>query len=140
MRLQYVVALAVPTEPVDRKRAYMGFNFAASYTLADNDTVLEDVRKNSFSFHFSFLFQTPSCMGKNWLFYFHMHQFSGDEITKSKRDVHGEAIESRIKHFSDNRNFYTRKNLYRILEKEIDSLVDIDTFYLKILLNSYECF
>lgn len=38
-----------------------------------------------------------------------------------KRDVHGTPVKNRIKHFTGNRNVYTRKNLYRILEQQIES-------------------
>lgn len=53
---------------------------------------------------------------------FFQTQFPGDDINNQvKRDVHGIPVNNRMKHFSGNRNIYTRKNLYRILEQQIES-------------------
>lgn len=52
-------------------------------------------------------------------------QFPGDDINDQvKRDVHGIPVDNRMKHFTGNRNVYTRKNLYRILEQQIKSYDD----------------
>lgn len=53
-------------------------------------------------------------------FFSFCHQFIGNDLTQ-KRDIHGAMVDNRLKHFADNKNVYTRKNFYRILEQQINS-------------------
>ncbi|XP_055326698.1 uncharacterized protein LOC129580375 [Sitodiplosis mosellana] len=87
----YLVALAIPTSAVNRQRVYMAFNFEAHYGLASAETFLSK-------------FKAP---------------FIGDN--EVKRDVHGTIVDNRLRHFSDKKNVYTRKNFYRIIEQQITS-------------------
>ncbi|XP_031621775.1 uncharacterized protein LOC116339847 [Contarinia nasturtii] len=89
----YLVALAIPTSAVNRQRVYMAFNFEAHYGLASADTFLTSLRS----------------------------PFPGDDLSQRKRDLRGIMVDDRLKHFSGNKNVYTRKNFYRILEQQINS-------------------
>lgn len=43
--IQYVVGLVVPIRPVNKKRVYSGISCSVGYKLANNDTILDGLKK-----------------------------------------------------------------------------------------------